>query len=214
MCDRTVWKRFAQYITYDYVIAEGNQNSGKHLSLDVLVSTLRKLIHKAKAQHETKSVANRQFFTCVDQYSSSDDAKWLSGLVHNMRRKSWERSLANGDPIDQSVTPLDEQVFVEVCAALLEEGSPESMHRRLALVAAWMNAGRASETSWLALESLEWDNSFRQTFAEVPQTKSCKMKVVAFVAGRGELCFNTAFGDSLATRLRRARSGRATRRKR
>ena len=82
MCDRTVWKRFAQYITYDYVIAEGNQNSGKHLSLDVLVSTLRKLIHKAKAQHETKSVANRQFFTCVDQYSSSDDAKWLSGLVH------------------------------------------------------------------------------------------------------------------------------------
>ena len=158
MCDRTVWKRFAQYITYDYVIAEGNQNSGKHLSLDVLVSTLRKLIHKAKAQHETKSVANRQFFTCVDQYSSSDDAKWLSGLVHNMRRKSWERSLANGDPIDQSVTPLDEQVFVEVCAALLEEGSPESMHRRLALVAAWMNAGRASETSWLALESLEWDN--------------------------------------------------------
>lgn len=71
---------------------------------------------------------------------------------------------------------------------LAVSGSVESPVRRLALWNLWASAGRSSESSTITWDGLQWDDEFDCVFVEIIQTKSVKVKLIAFVAGTDRHC--------------------------
>lgn len=59
----------------------------------------------------------------------------------------------------------------------------QSAVRILAILSLWASGGRSSETGCLTWEQLTWDKEFKSIFAQIFQSKSAKLKLIAFVAG-------------------------------
>ena len=77
-------------------------------------------------------------------------------------------------------------------------GEPEAARRAFSLICLHQSAGRSAEPAYMALGSMSFDSLFNQVAAEVPQSKTSKVKVIAFVAGLTYyLCWFTLFGDCL-----------------
>jgi hypothetical protein len=58
-----------------------------------------------------------------------------------------------------------------------------------------------SQAAWVVVDGLEWDSYFQCVFAQVPQLKTSKVRMVALTAGvNRKCCWVTDFGDYLATR--------------
>ena len=71
--------------------------------------------------------------------------------------------------------------------------------RRLVILSTWLACGRASECAFLSWEGLCWDPFFRCVFIEVPQSKTSKVKVVPFMAGKNRYVdWYLQFADFLA----------------
>ena len=77
-------------------------------------------------------------------------------------------------------------------------GEPEAARRAFSLICLHQSAGRSAEPAYMALGSMSFGSLFNQVAAEVPQSKTSKVKVIAFVAGLTYyLCWFTLFGDCL-----------------
>jgi hypothetical protein len=69
----------------------------------------------------------------------------------------------------------------------------------LALKMTTQSAGRSAEVAWLTVESLRWDRHLRICPGVIPQSKTSKPKMAAFLAGVDRHhCFFIDLGDHLA----------------
>ena len=86
--------------------------------------------------------------------------------------------------------------IVACTRALALEGSAQAAVRKFSVVCARQAAGRAAELAWISYHAMEFDPFFRAIYAEWPQSKISKIKLVAFVAVFfRELCFFNGWGD-------------------
>ena len=70
--------------------------------------------------------------------------------------------------------------------------------RAFSLLCLFQSAGRSAEPAYMAMGSMNFDGLYRQVSAEVPQSKTSKLKVIAFVAGFIRyLCWFLLWGDYL-----------------
>ena len=104
LCARPFYERLAYFLLYTYKSPVGTKNAGKELDGE---DTAKNYLGIALNQAANKFRANgtpdsKQFFTCLDQKSSSLDAIWLRGLRANMKREVFDRASRTGAEMDKS----------------------------------------------------------------------------------------------------------------
>ena len=98
-----------------------------------------------------------------------------------MTRIAYTAAMESGDSQDNSATPICLQNVQAMSMTYAKEGSADSMVRKMAIGSAWWATGRSSEIGKVALDSVIWDPYFN--CSKLPQDKTSKFKLVAFVAG-------------------------------
>ena len=94
-----MYARFGHHLLHIYRI----EVSGKLLAGQVAVNYLSTAINLASNKFKAVgSAETRLFFLCLDEKSTSEQAKWLSGLKMNMHREAFGRVVEAGGPIDKS----------------------------------------------------------------------------------------------------------------
>lgn len=71
----------------------------------------------------------------------------------------------------------------KMCRAYAIADTPEAAVRKLTIKMLTQAAGRTSEVAWLALSGMSWDAHFNCVVVLVPQSKTSKIKYIAFCAG-------------------------------
>ena len=122
------------------------------------------------------------FATCLDYKANTDAAKWLRGLVREVHRAGFDRDKKSGKKQESGQSPLYVMHIVACTRALALEGSAQAAVRKFSVVCARQAAGRAAELAWILYHAMEFDPFFRAIFAEWPQSKISKIKLVGFVA--------------------------------
>jgi hypothetical protein len=199
LTDQATYEAFAGYLTNEYVIASESRNGGKHYSVDSITGIWSNSINLAAAKFKRASQHATLFFTCLDPCSNTDDARWLKGVKANVRRICFERDSKSGEGIDHSCSPIYPCHVEEMTRALALEGSAEAAMRKFAITCGHQAAGRPTELSFVAFDSMQWDPFFTCAIAELPMSKVSRMKHVAFVAGANRhCCFFLGLADHLA----------------
>ena len=203
LCEKEVYMLFAEYVTDVYIIESG-KFAGKHYSCDSALNTLSILINLAKDRFEPTGNADvKLFFTCLDPKANTGPAQWLRGTRKEMVRTIFARSAEAGEQMDNSAIPLYACHVKVMQGVLARMGTAEAAKRKLTILTAWSDSGRSAETSFLVVENLKWDPHFSSVVAEIPQTKTSKVKLVLFLAGQHRhLDWPMAFGDDLVMNRR------------
>ena len=158
----------------------------------------------------TLSYRSKQFFTCTEPNSASADARWYKGLKKNIWRTLFQRAVKAGEALDKSNVPIFLEHVKKICGHFAKTASSESEElqhalRKFVIKSLHMAAGRTAEISWLHLLGLKWCVHFQCVFCEIPQTKTSKVKIIAFVAGNDRhACWFLDLADYLATGALRA----------
>lgn len=108
LCRRRLYEQFSKWLVDDYVIPAGRRGGGTGLSPDVAQNTVRNLINQASRRFKatTSDHDTKQFLTCLEPKSSTDDWRWLQGLLHNVSKKVYDRCLEKGEETDKSASAL------------------------------------------------------------------------------------------------------------
>eukprot|EP00966_Prymnesium_polylepis_P161123 3723381-Prymnesium_polylepis.1 len=119
-----------------------------------------------------------------------------------MVRICFARAKELGEEMDLSATPLyREPHLCAIDRAYALDGSAEAAMRAFSVETLWRAGGRGGETAYMHLDGLEWDPFYDCPYAEIAQTKTSKVKKVAFVAGVDRRhCWFLKLGDYLALR--------------
>jgi len=200
LCSHGVYESFAYFLTVTYIIEPGARNAGKHLAVETVLNTLGLVLNLARAKFAaTGSDATKLFFTCLDSQSRTPHASWLRGLKINIRRRCFIRSRDAGEDTDQSATPIYFHHLEQITTALATKATPEAIKRRFMICGLWTSGGRSGEPAWVCFERMRYDPEFSSVVAILPQSKTAKMKLIAFVAGkRPTTCIFTAFAEYAA----------------
>ena len=103
LCDQTVYAAFAHFLVNEYVIEPGSKNAGQPLSCTAVLKYLKGLVNLAANRFRaTGSDKAKNFFTCLDQHSSTPDWVWFKGLKAKVQRLTFVRANAAGDEQDLS----------------------------------------------------------------------------------------------------------------
>jgi hypothetical protein len=103
LCSADVYSRFAHYLLYQYTIGEGAKNAGEHLRASSVLNFLGCLINLAAAKFKAAGSADTKlFFTCLDNDSTTEAARWYKGTRKKIKRILFERLRDSGDPIGNS----------------------------------------------------------------------------------------------------------------
>jgi hypothetical protein len=129
------YARFTYFISYTYIIPEGHRNSGEHLSGDVVLAHINRLIQLGHRRFKNSTnAATQTFFTCAQPGDATDSQRWLTGMRRNAKNKIWQRSQVLAKETDQSATPLYREAHIEPCnRAYAREDSSEAHARKFAL---------------------------------------------------------------------------------
>ena len=194
-----LYQKFADYLVNTYK-SETGRNAGNPLSLGTVINTLGIVLNLASTKYKPNgSAETKLFFTCLDPNSTSESARWLRGVKNNITRIVFNRSKEAGEEMDKSATPLYPHHVEAVNRAYARADGAEAAARKFAITVAYQISGRTSEAAWVTLDAMEWDGHFNCLIAEVPQSKTVKLKIAAFFAGVNQhRCFFTALGDNLA----------------
>ena len=123
LCTGEVYAHIATYLT-DVYVQDSGRNKGDFLALDSVLGYLGALVNLASAKFRALgSPDTKMFFTCLDKNSTSESAKWYSGLKKNISRKCFERSKSAGESMDQS----EVSVYLHHVRAMV---SPRSHNQR------------------------------------------------------------------------------------
>ena len=68
--------------------------------------------------------------------------------------------------MDQTCDEVYFKTIVDVVEAYSREGSVEAARRKLAVLMAWVIAGRASESAWLTFAGMHFDPQYSKVFQE------------------------------------------------
>lgn len=129
------------------------------------------------------AAATQRFFMCLEKGAGSAAGKWKLGVKANIERITFERAKAAGEQLDGSAEPIYLEHVEQMVASYARKGSAEGSSRKLALLMLWQAARRSCEVAWSTHDSLRWDVEFKSLFIEILQSKTSKMKLVAFVSG-------------------------------
>ena len=103
--------------------------------------------------------------------------------------------MKTGEQMDFSSEPLYLEDLIDIVRAYTEAASEvnyrggatgpirEAVLRKYAIVSAGQAAGRPSELAFILTDVVRWDSFYRQLFPVLPQSKTSKIKLIAFVAG-------------------------------
>lgn len=72
-------------------------------------------------------------------------------MKKEIQRVCFLRSMANGEELDHSETPIYHHTIQMMIRALSREGSSEAADRKLALESLWLSGGRLAEVSFLLI---------------------------------------------------------------
>jgi hypothetical protein len=143
--EKDIYGKFAHFLLHVYVI-EGGDNKGQHLRVDSATNYFTTAINLAYAKfHASGSAKSKLFFTCLNIKAGTQDAKWMAGIKKEITRVCFQRSMAAGDELDNSETPLYHHSIQLMIRALSREGSSEAADRKLALQTHWLSGGRSGE---------------------------------------------------------------------
>jgi hypothetical protein len=199
--DEHLYAQFALFSTEEYKI-EGGTHHGNFLSCDTVLNYFSSLINQAASLCKaTGDDATKLFFSCLEAKASTPSAKWLQGVKHNIVRTLFQRAMESGEEMDKSAAPIFLVHVQLMCAAYAREGSAQAALRKIALLTAWQSAGRSAESSWISFKGMYWCENYKCVFTKVPQTKVCKVKIIAFMAGRNRhCCWFLHFADYLTSK--------------
>ncbi len=86
----------------------------------------------------------RRFFGCLDEGSTSDEARWWRDLKKNtVTRPIFERAKASGEAMDYSAKPIYLPHIKAMIEAYAKEGSSRAADRKLAIDTGWKVTGRS-----------------------------------------------------------------------
>lgn len=206
LCNKKFWEYFSGFLTKTYKKKKRRETDDDALGIDTARNYFSTMVNLAKQQCfriETKRnkvlASTKYFFTCLDVNGKSEMSRWLQKMKKNIVRYLFERGCKEGVTLDNSVSPVYEHHVQIMVKALTNHGySYQNSYRKLVFCCLRFTTGRSGEMSWLLLESFEWDSYFRQVFGELPESKTSRMKLCAFVASpKPELCFFTNLGEVL-----------------
>jgi len=106
LCCPSPYNEFTEYLVHEY-IQETGQNKGELLRISSVLGYLGCLINLASTKFKAKG--NPQtllFLTCLDSKSSTEHAMWLRGLRKNVTRELFQRTIEQGDPLDDTEIPV------------------------------------------------------------------------------------------------------------
>ena len=140
------------------------------------------------------------FFTCLDVRNRTECAAWAAGIKRQIDRDLFDLNVKDGSIMDFSADPIYLHDIEHMCQYWAQFSNQICVQKILTAKATWLISGRATECSWVTIDSLKWDTDAEALCIEVPQKKTAKLKWAMFVAGANRhIDFFVAFGDSLAT---------------
>ena len=147
--ERDVYGKFAHYLLHVYLIEIGD-SKGQHLRVDPATNYFSTSINLAYTKfHANGSAKTKLFFTCLNIKAGTAESKWMIGMKKEIQRVCFTRSMAAGEELDHSETPIYHHSILLMIRALSREGSPEAADRKLALESLWLSGGRSSEVGFL-----------------------------------------------------------------
>ena len=121
--NRTLWESLATYLVREYKIDRG-EHRGKPLKFTNVLNYLRSAMRTVEKNLQANaSAALREFFSCLDQNSTSSDAVWWRGVKKNILRETFEQYKNSGEPIDGSEVPIYLEHIEALIRAYSKEGS-------------------------------------------------------------------------------------------
>ena len=123
VANRALWESLATYLVREYKIHAG-EFKGKALKFINVLNYLRSAMRITESRlRTTAGSALREFFSCLDKNSLSNDAIWFRGIKKNILRETFERVKVTGEPIDGSEVPIYLEDIVAINRAYCLEGS-------------------------------------------------------------------------------------------
>ena len=205
LAKRAMYEAFAHWLTLVY----RQQNDDKPLAPGTVMDYFGCLINLALHIATERAPGGRlppsaaRFFTCLDSGKGfmNMESAWLRGVKNNMRRRSVALHVDEGNSLDNSATPIFANHVRDCVAAYAKLGSKDAASRKLSIQATWLACGRAGECQFLSYEGIRWDDTFECAFAETLQSKTSKIKIIPFAAGRTRHDdFYLSLADLLAAR--------------
>ena len=204
LTDTKLWELFAGYLAKTYKSPKTKSPLGLDTARNyfgTMMNAAKNKCFKEEAETERGVMpTTKLFFDCLQVKSTSEEAKWYRGVRNGIRSHLFRKAVKKGTVIDHTVSPVYGQHLQKACQSYSDAGyNRENSLRKLTLICDRQSAGRPSEIAWLLLDSFHWDPYYTQIFAELPESKPQKVKLVGFVAGRSyEFCFFTSLGEMLS----------------
>ena len=140
------------------------------------------------------------FFDCL-KGDKSPQAYWYKGIKNKMMRVIFQRQMLAGESMDNSANSIYMMHVESLIQAYTKASTGEAIERAFSLLTLWLSVGRSSETGFLHIDGLNWEEGFKCVTMEIPQSKSGKYKVLTLVAGANRhLCWFLQFGDLLISK--------------
>ena len=140
------------------------------------------------------------FFDCL-KGDKSPQAYWYKGIKNKMMRVIFQRQMLAGESMDNSANSIYMMHVESLIEAYAKASTGEAIERAFSLLTLWLSVGRSSETGFLHIDGLNWEEGFKCVTMEIPQSKSGKYKVLTLVAGANRhLCWFLQFGDLLISK--------------
>ncbi len=143
--ENDIYGLFAHFLLNVYLIEVG-ESKGQFLKVDPVTNYFSTSINLAFVKFHAKgSDKTKLFFTCLNFKAGTPESKWLIGMKKEITRVCFQRSIAAGEELDHSETPLYHKLFRLMIRAYSREGSPDAADRKLVLQSLWSSGGRSSE---------------------------------------------------------------------
>lgn len=190
LCGENFYNLLATYLTETYQTKPKGNTPAGFLAPGSVFGYFGCILQFANEKFATLGDdSSKLFLSCVDGSKvNTVSARWLRKLKVKMGREMFARMRNNGEELDKSETPVYSSHIKSCNAAYALAGTTKAVIRKLALTLCQRATGRASEVGWVTYDGLEWDPHFQTLFAELPQMKTSKCKIIAFAAGADRHC--------------------------
>jgi hypothetical protein len=84
------------------------------------------------------------------------DGGWYSKLRVEIEKKAVRRMMTEGEPVEDRVLPLGDQLLEEIVTVYMKQGDMESQKRINVLIKTYQSVGRAGEVSLSTWTSTKW----------------------------------------------------------
>eukprot|EP00854_Cymbomonas_tetramitiformis_P023811 gene23811-28869_t len=114
ICDRKLYEQLAKYLIQEHkqMVKDVDDNGEEiqvqaHIKCSTAIIYFNIMLQLALGKYgERGTEKSKSFLTCVDRNSTSDSAKWLRGMRKKINQVCFERSIAMGENLDGSPTPI------------------------------------------------------------------------------------------------------------